>query len=262
MEASMSARILSGIYVIRNTVNGKVYVGSAVDLTTRWGQHRYLLDKRTHHCRYLQHAWTKHGAIAFVFEVIETIQETKGLIAREQVHLDDAFASGLAYNISRTAGSVLGVKHTEETRMKVSAAGKGRVYSLERNAKISASRKGKKRAPFSLAARINMGLASKGRTKSPETRAKSSAALKGIKRPAELMAKLRALNTGRKHSAQSRANMSAARKGVLRGPHSMERRMNISKATKGKPGVPHSPPDAGKNVSGRKKEVGACDVEC
>jgi len=45
----------------------------------------------------------------------------------------------------------LGYKHTEETRKKVSAAIKGRVYSIERNAKISLKLKGRKQSPEHIA---------------------------------------------------------------------------------------------------------------
>ena len=43
----------AGIYAIENKVNGKVYVGSAVDLG--------------HHSLKLQRAWDKHGAASFAF---------------------------------------------------------------------------------------------------------------------------------------------------------------------------------------------------
>jgi GIY-YIG catalytic domain len=40
----MSARILCGIYQIRNTLNGKVYVGATTNLTERWRLHRFHLN--------------------------------------------------------------------------------------------------------------------------------------------------------------------------------------------------------------------------
>lgn len=47
----------TGIYQIRNTANGKRYVGSAVKFAQRWRQHAHLLRKRKHHSRILQNAW-------------------------------------------------------------------------------------------------------------------------------------------------------------------------------------------------------------
>lgn len=47
----MSARIVSGIYRIRNTVNGRVYVGASVHVEARWHAHRFHLNKGVHDCR-------------------------------------------------------------------------------------------------------------------------------------------------------------------------------------------------------------------
>jgi hypothetical protein len=107
----MSARILSGIYRIRNTVNGCVYVGSAVNFTDRWRRHTLDLSRGSHHCPPLQDAWVEDGETAFVFEIIEAVEcNKKALDLREQAHLDEALATGLAYNIARKAYSCLGVK--------------------------------------------------------------------------------------------------------------------------------------------------------
>jgi hypothetical protein len=100
----------SGIYAIRNIVNGRVYVGSAVNLPKRWLEHKRQLGKGAHHCAPLQHAWVKHRETAFVFEFIEAVERNKKTLeSREQVHLDEAFATGRPYNTCRKAHSRLGV---------------------------------------------------------------------------------------------------------------------------------------------------------
>lgn len=63
--------IISGIYSIRNKINGKVYVGSSKDIYTRWSQHRHDLRKGNHHNEVLQRAWNKYGERNFAFEVLE-----------------------------------------------------------------------------------------------------------------------------------------------------------------------------------------------
>jgi len=40
---------ISGIYVIRNVINNKVYIGSAVDLNNRWFSHRNNSKKGKKH---------------------------------------------------------------------------------------------------------------------------------------------------------------------------------------------------------------------
>jgi group I intron endonuclease len=135
----MSARILSGIYWIRNTLNGKRYVGSAVNVDKRLRDHRALLNKGAHHCRSLQYAWVKHSEAAFIFEPIEAVEPTKAALdSREQAHLDTAFATGLAYNICRKAGSCLGVKRSAATRGKMSLARKSLDLKGEKFGRLTA----------------------------------------------------------------------------------------------------------------------------
>lgn len=68
----MSKRI-SGIYRILNKINGKGYVGSAIDADSRWYFHRDELKKGTHHSDHLQKAVNKYGVENFEFIVIEVI---------------------------------------------------------------------------------------------------------------------------------------------------------------------------------------------
>ena len=44
----------SGIYEILNTVNGKRYIGSAVNLAKRWKEHRTGLNRKDHANQILQ----------------------------------------------------------------------------------------------------------------------------------------------------------------------------------------------------------------
>ena len=113
-----------GIYQIRCLVNDKVYIGSAVNFHQRWKAHRGHLLRRTHHSRHLQAAWDKHGADAFVFEILEHVVEKSNLVEIEQVWLDRVrpFDTKIGYNISPTAGSTLGVEQSPEKGQKISTA--------------------------------------------------------------------------------------------------------------------------------------------
>ena len=106
------------IYQIRHIVSGKVYVGSAVSPRNRWRNHRIMLQNGNHPNRYLQNAWNKHGEAAFVFEILEPVLFIEDLITREQYWIDKlkASANGHGYNITPTAGSLLGARWTEEQR--------------------------------------------------------------------------------------------------------------------------------------------------
>lgn len=111
---------MSGIYTISNLLTRKIYVGSAANIYHRWGNHRSDLKNSKHHSPYLQRAWNKHGEENFKFEVLATCPK-EYLIKMEQFFIDKIKPE---YNISKTAGSPLGVKHTEKAKTNMSIAKK------------------------------------------------------------------------------------------------------------------------------------------
>lgn len=222
----------SGIYQIRNTINGKKYIGSAVLFRRRWYTHRWALERNSHHSKHLQRAWNKYGEQAFAFEIIELCEKPQ-LIAREQAAFDRL---GADYNSAPVAGSALGVKHSEETRRKCSERNKGNKYSVGRKmtdvcrAAISAAnrkRKGYKRSATSVAA---TAAAHKGMKRSAETRAKIAARAIGRKRApitAETCAKLSAALKGKQKSPEHMAALQAGRAAQV---FSEERRAAVSES--------------------------------
>ena len=154
----------SGIYQIRNTLNGHLYVGSAKDIYQRWCTHRGDLRRNVHHSSYLQNAWNKYGKDSFVFEVLELCPKEQ-LLWVEQDFLDDLCPE---YNINPVAGNRLGVMFTDEIRKKISLALTGIKRSEETKRKISLSKKGvspayNKGKPMSEETRYRLSLAKKGK---------------------------------------------------------------------------------------------------
>jgi len=117
-----------GVYQIRNTQNGKIYIGSSIDIVARWRGHKGDIKYHRHHSSRLQYAWYKDGANVFVFEILEECNLNE-LEQREQYYLDTMlFAScndnrfyRLGYNNSRDASQKT---VTNKTRMKMSRAAK------------------------------------------------------------------------------------------------------------------------------------------
>ena len=110
-------KIVSGVYVIRNRLNGKIYVGSSIDIESRWKQHKRLFKKNKHGNTYLQRAWDKHEELNFEFYVLEeTTRNKKDIIDTEQYFLDlyKPYERNIGYNINRIADSCLGIKKTKE----------------------------------------------------------------------------------------------------------------------------------------------------
>jgi group I intron endonuclease len=196
----------SGIYRIRHLVSGKVYVGSAKNIRSRWHHHRSDLALKKHHCISLQRAWDKSGCAAFVFEVVEYVDDLGQLITREQFHIDQQRATDprRGYNLSPTAGSRLGTVHSEATRAKLSASLAGRVLSEKHRANISAGSKGKKKP-----------------NRTAEHRARMSAAFRCRKWTQEAIAKRSATRTGRHLSEETKAKISASHKGKTISPEAI-----------------------------------------
>jgi group I intron endonuclease len=171
---------ISGIYSITNKNNGNKYIGSAVHIKHRWNCHISDLNKNKHHSIYLQRAWDKYGADCFEFSVIEYCEKDK-LIEREQFFIDIFCPT---YNILPTAGSCLGMKHSDEAKKKNALAHMGNSYAVlymrsdEARKKFSAIHKGK---IVSEETRKKISLAHKGHIASDETKEKMSKARKGKK---------------------------------------------------------------------------------
>ena len=115
----------SGIYKITNTVNNKMYIGSAKCFYNRWKSHFLELNRNNHKNEYLQSAWNKYGGDSFKIEIIELVDiisnDKNLLIEREQYWLDyyQSYDREIGYNLCPTAKNSLGYKHSEETRAKL-----------------------------------------------------------------------------------------------------------------------------------------------
>jgi group I intron endonuclease len=108
-----------GIYAIVNLANQHFYVGSAKNLLARERHHSRDLAKGKHKNAHLQRAYDFSGPDSFCFTILEHVERMEDLLAREQHYIDTLNPD---YNISRTAGSNLGMKFTPEHRTRISDA--------------------------------------------------------------------------------------------------------------------------------------------
>ena len=63
-----------GIFAIRNTANGKLYISRANDLDRIWNAEQFKLDAGGHSNRDLQADWNEFGSKHFSFEVIHELK--------------------------------------------------------------------------------------------------------------------------------------------------------------------------------------------
>jgi len=181
----------SGIYLIKNILNNKIYVGSSVNIDKRWKEHKNHLKERKHHSVLLQRAWDKYGEQSFLFEILEEVSNPEHLLAYEQVYLDyyKSYEIDRGYNICKIAGSHLGIKRSEETRKKLSEAAKNR--NEETRKKLREANVGKKHSE-----QTKQKLREVRQNLSEETRKKLSEAAKN-------------------RNEETRKNMSEAQKGKV-----------------------------------------------
>lgn len=133
------------IYVITNTINGKVYIGQTKDPRRRWNEH-----KRPKTNTKLSRAIQEFGVSNFKMEIL-----LEGLLSTE---VDDFETFLIAeynsidcgYNICSEGSSTRGVvgrKFTEEHKQKIAEAHKGFKHSEETKQRISKVKTGRKGTP-------------------------------------------------------------------------------------------------------------------
>src|SRR5258706_128926 len=102
-----------GIYKLIHVASGRFYVGSAVNFKKRFDLHIWCLNRGQHYNPKLQNAWNKYGEEAFVFEVVEIVEDPSILLVREQYYLDTLKPF---YNIALSVRSpMLGIRKSKET---------------------------------------------------------------------------------------------------------------------------------------------------
>lgn len=137
-----------GIYQIRNLVNGKVYIGSSVNIDKRWTKHKKDLTEDVHHSSHLQKSFNKYGIASFVFELLESVQRNF-LIEKEQMYLDAirSYDRDKGYNICIKAHSPLGLKRSDATKENIRQSKLGTIrgpHTEDTKRKISDAQSGSK----------------------------------------------------------------------------------------------------------------------
>lgn len=193
------------IYRATNTVNGKYYIGYAVDFEKRKNEHLYKAKRNER--QYFHNAIRKYGEDSFTWEILKedaTLEDEIFFIEKYQ----SFYTYEKGYNLTKGGEGKLGfipheetreklrkshtgkkptekqlqvlrsnaqkmkeTGHTEDTKRKISDAHKGKVFSEEHKKNISLNHASKKET-------VNF-------YKSEEYKHKMSASLKGKKRTAE-----------------------------------------------------------------------------
>lgn len=216
------------VYCIENTINLKRYFGKTANIAHRWRDHKYDAGRGAQ--TPIHRAIRKYGAQAFtVREVARVDSEAKAFeLERLMIAEWETRSHEFGYNVCHGGrgasgsrhtpeskakftrrgaehpmygkpGPMLGRRHSEETKAKISAAHRGRVASAETRQRISESMRGKPGRRL-------------GTKQSPEAVAKTVAANRGRVLSRETRNRISVANTGKVRSPEARARYSEAAK--------------------------------------------------
>lgn len=125
----MSTKI-SGIYKITLRKDGRIYIGSAVNVSKRWQLHKNNANSNRNG-QVITRALRKYGFDSFDWEIVEECPENI-LLEREQYYLDSLLPFvhlGRGFNVRKKADSNLGISLSKKTKQKMSSASKGKPKS-------------------------------------------------------------------------------------------------------------------------------------
>lgn len=212
----------AGIYKITCINNGKVYIGKSVNIHHRISCHKSCSKKYNGRC-YFENAMIKHGWESFNVEILEIypkfdkLKDNILLLERESYYIDlfKSYNSDRGYNICKISTDRTGMKHSEETKLKMR-----RSRSKETKEKNRLARLGKK---HSKETKDKISKSCLGRVFTDEHKEKLVQA--SPKRIFSIESKIRMsqANLGRKRSDESREKMRMAKLGKSRSPETMEK---------------------------------------
>lgn len=133
------------VYRIINKLNGKSYIGQTIydSPRKRWDTHKSNYKKEKHQ-EYLYRAMRKHGFENFEFIIIcKCTKEELSELERTYIKEFNTFGR-FGYNMTSGGEGTRDCKASDETRKKISLAGKGRVPTEETRKKLSLANMGHK----------------------------------------------------------------------------------------------------------------------
>ncbi len=71
----------AGVFQIRNTRSGQVFIVAGQDVQAKMTSQRFQLKHGSHMNRVLQHDWSLSGEECFAFEVLELVKQEEGVQA-------------------------------------------------------------------------------------------------------------------------------------------------------------------------------------
>lgn len=137
-----------GIYLIRNKINGKTYVGQTSDrFIERYWNHRWKLNNNIHDNKYFQNSWNKYGEDNFEFSILYISDKNENIDDIERCFIKKYNKNSYNIQLGGQDKTMKNVKMSKETKEKIGAKNRqnmlGRKASIETKDKMSKMRSGK-----------------------------------------------------------------------------------------------------------------------
>lgn len=115
------------IYMAENRINGKSYVGQTVGSLEKRKQTHISCSLNDSDNLYFHNAIKKHGVESFNWVILDECDNTKDLAELEIYYIKFYGTFEKGYNLTRGGdGGSLGFKHSEESKLRMSLAKKGK----------------------------------------------------------------------------------------------------------------------------------------
>lgn len=190
-------RNICGIYMIKNMITKKGYIGYSNHTTDRWRQHRNQLKLGTHTNYHLQNSYNLYGNAVFKFYILEECTKEK-LLERETYWIQHYSERTGVYNLKHEVPIPKTFRMSNEGREKIRIARYGTLHSEETKKKISESLTGR---TLSNIHKIKIGISNTGKKRSKETKERLRETMKG---------KVPWIN-GKRHTEETKKKLSGKR---------------------------------------------------
>lgn len=131
-----------GIYKIQSILKSNcIYIGSSINIFGRWYLHVWKLKNNKHENKKLQNHYNKYGLEDLQFSILLYGCSKKELLTVEQLFLD---IYKPFFNICKIANNRIGVKVSDETKIKMSIVKRNKNCSIETRNKMRLAKLGKK----------------------------------------------------------------------------------------------------------------------
>lgn len=186
------------VYKIINCINDKLYIGITTNYNQRMKEHLIYYKCNRKRKSYLHNAIKKYGVENFMHEIMCRCNSWETLCQKENFYIKDLKTKyPVGYNLTDGGEGSVGLKCSEETKIKMVKAHTGKTHTEETRRNMSKLNKGSNHPMY-------------GRKHTEETRRKMSKA-----------------HIGKKHSEKSKRKMSIVQKGKV---FSEKSKINMSKA--------------------------------